>query len=120
MDITNEYTPQVGDLVRRTGWIDREAVTVTAVGEQVFLGRYKSSLEYAFSYGKGYSWVKVEPPPTYPERWINVYPSWVDAMAMACLTKSEADSRAYGNRIAVIHLATDGTVTLHPTTGGAS
>lgn len=116
--MSNDYTPQVGDRVRRPDWIDREAATVTAVGEQTFLAKHKDSLvEYPYKYGEGYSWIKVEPPPTYPERWMNVYPSWVDAMAMACLTKSEADSRAYGNRIAVIHLASDGTTTLHPTTG---
>jgi len=42
-----------------------------------------------------HAWVEVAPPPTYPERWITV-------------------NTAFGDRIALIHLATDGTLTLHP------
>jgi hypothetical protein len=123
MGITNEYTPQVGDQVRRPNWTDIRAITVTAVGEQVFLGKVKDSMtELTYRHGKDYPWVKVEPLPTYPERWINVYP-WLPVgrdLVGSYLSRDLADQNAGSRRIAVIHLASDGTVTLHPTTGGAS
>jgi len=121
MDIANGYIPQVGDRVRQPDEDDSDAVTVTAVGEQVFLGKYKdSAFEYAFRYGDNRSWVKVEPLPTYPERWINVYSGGgatdhFDAYS----DRDRADRCTYSRRIAVIHLASDGTVTLHPVERGS-
>jgi hypothetical protein len=64
---------------------------------------------------------RVEPPVVYPEAWINVYPHVVAGSNHP--TRQKADDWALTNstddvpgfaRIAVIHLATDGTVTLHP------
>ena len=121
----NNYIPQVGDRVRRPDWKDGDAITVTAVGEQELLGKLHSEL--AYRYGKDYPWVKVEPPPTYPEAWINVYPHVVASSNHS--TRVAADNWALDHntddvpgyaRIAVIHLAADGTLTLYPTTGGAS
>ena len=112
----NSYVPQVGDRVRLVDWSDSDAITVLAIGKTRFLGEYPNGYEGSISLKL--DWVKVEPPTTYPEGWINVYPIWIDATA--CVTRGEADSRAYLERIAVIHLAADGTVTLYPTTGGAS
>ncbi len=117
--MSGHYIPQVGDRVRRPDWKDGDAITVTAVGERELLGKFHSEL--AYRYGKDYPWVKVEPPPTYPERWINVYSGGgatdhFDAYS----DRDRADRCTYSRRIAVIHLAADGTVTLHPTTGGAS
>jgi len=116
-----DYTPQVGDRVRRSDWKDSDAITVTAVGEQVLLGKSPGSLsELAYLHGKDYPWVKVAPPLTYPEAWFNVYPSGV---GRTWATRKRADDYALANsiddvpgyaRIAVIHLATDGTLTLHP------
>ncbi len=122
--MSGHYIPRVGDRVRRRDWSDSEAVIVTAVGEQVFLGRQPISRhENAFLYGPGiFSWIKVEPPVVYPEQWINVYP-WLPVgrdLVGSYLSRDLADQNAGSRRIAVIHLATDGTVTLHPTTGGAS
>ena len=116
----SEYIPQVGDQVRRFVWSEGKVITVTAVGKECLLaiGNFPDGVEWEASFRINGDWIKVEPPPTYPERWINIYRLWVDATA--CLTRSEADRKAYRERIAVIHLAADGTVTLHPTTGGAS
>ena len=123
MDIANGYIPQVGDRVRRSDWKDSDAITVTAVGEQVLLGKFKDSIsELPYGHDKDYPWVKVEPPTTYPERWINVYP-WLPVgrdLVESYFSKDLADENAGSRRIAVIHLASDGTVTLHPTKGHAS
>jgi hypothetical protein len=99
-------------------------ITVTAVGKECLLaiGNFPDGVEWEASFRINGNWVKVEPPPTYPERWINVYP-WLPVgrdLVVSCLSRDLADQNAGSRRIAVIHLAADGTVTLHPTTGGAS
>jgi hypothetical protein len=64
------------------------------------------------SYVLDWYWVKVPDPPTYPERWINVYP---DGIGAELRTREGVDGTPGSpNRIAVIHLAADGTLTLHP------
>jgi hypothetical protein len=111
--MNNEYIPQVGDRVRLHCWPDGDAVTVTGVGEQMFLAKHKDSIsELTCRHGKDYPWVKVEPPPTYPERWINVYSDGCGIVES--WSRTSADMAARWNRIAVIHLAKDGTLTLHP------
>jgi hypothetical protein len=53
-------------------------------------------------------------PIVYPERWINVYP---DGLGMEHFYLTNADMACVGenrkDRIGIIHLQTDGTVTLH-------
>lgn len=112
----NSYVPQVGDRVRLVDWLDSDAVTVLAIGRTRFFAEYSELYEASFSLNL--DWIKVEPPTTYPERWINVYSNWVDGTP--CFSRWQADIKSFPERIAVIHLAADGTVTLHPTTGGAS
>jgi hypothetical protein len=111
-DPVSGYTPQVGDRVRQSQWRDGQYgryVTVTAVGRDMFL---------ADDYGKefplnlGHHWLKVPEPVVYPERWMNVYPDHV--MFVAYMSRRSADLAASTSRIAVIHLAADGTLTLHP------
>ena len=104
------YTPQVGDRVRLSHWSDFEFATVTAVGRDKFLAKdyYGEELKYALNWG----WVKVPDPAVYPERWINVYADHV--MNGGWCSRADADRIATANRIAVIHLAADGTLTLHP------
>jgi hypothetical protein len=127
--MNNKYIPQVGDQVRWRGSLDNNTVTVTAVGRDNFLGVWTApnSRETEVACSMDGNWIKVEPPPTYPEAWINVYPHVVASSNHS--TRVAADNWALDHntddvpgfaRIAVIHLASDGTVTLHPTTGGAS
>lgn len=122
--MTSEYTPQVGDRVRQPDWKDSNAVTVNAVGKNYFLASaaYPNGVETEGAFAIQRPWVKVAPPPTYPERWINVYP-WLPVgrgLVESYFSKDLADENAGSRRIAVIHLASDGTVTLHPTKGHAS
>jgi len=111
--MTSEYTPQVGDRVRQPSWGDSNAVTVNAVGKNYFLASavYPNGVEAEGSFAIQRPWVKVEPPTTYPERWINVYS---DGCGIESWSRTSADMEARWNRIAVIHLAKDGTLTLHP------
>jgi hypothetical protein len=55
---------------------------------------------------------ELRPAPTYPERWVNVYTTDLGCQHP---TRQQADYYDRRNRIAVIHLAADGTVTLEPT-----
>lgn len=108
--MTAAYVPQVGDRVRMRGWEPTVWVDVVAI-ERGFLFGFDQD-GYAEAWSAAHGWVKVTPPPTYPERWINVYP---DGLGDYRATKALADEKdPYGYRIAVIHLAADGTVTLHP------
>jgi hypothetical protein len=104
-DPMSGYTPQVGDRVTQDSWPKDTFVTVTAVGEGRFLAR-PDGQSVELSYVLDWDWVKVPEPVVYPERWINVYPDY--------LTKARWSSMAAAERIAVIHLAADGTLTLHP------
>ena len=117
--MSDSYVPQVGDQVRRPNWSEGKMITVTAVGKECLLaiGNFPDGVEWEASFhinGINGDWVKVEPPPTYPEQWINVY---YDGHP----TRETANHHAgWATRAAVIHMAADGTVTLHPTTSGAS
>jgi hypothetical protein len=103
------YTPQVGDRVRLLPW-SQPWITVTAVGGHKFLATDKSGIES--SYYIEANWLKVPEPVVYPERWINVYRR---ATSVGHYERLAADSNSAGlGRIAVIHLAADGTLTLHP------
>jgi hypothetical protein len=50
--------------------------------------------------------------PVYPELWINVYPGHLGAQWDN--TRENADYCARPDRVGVVHLAADGTLTLHP------
>lgn len=116
----NNYIPQVGDRVCRQNWPDSDVIVVTAIGKTRLLAVTTDG--YEGSFGLDGNWIKVERPPTYPEQWINVYP-WLPVgrdLVESYFSRDLADVNAGSRRIAVIHLASDGTVTLHPTTGGAS
>jgi hypothetical protein len=105
------YTPQVGDRVRWKGWGDGvEPLTVTAVGKRRWLAENKFGYESTYSFDSG--WSKVSDPLVFPERWMNVYGG--DVMFVAHKSRRSADFEASTGRIAVIHLAADGTLTLHP------
>jgi len=106
------YTPQVGDRVTQGTWPKDTFVTVTAVGERRFLARRLQDQANEELYYLNWDWVKVPEPLTYPERWMNVYGG--DVMFVAHMSRRSADFEASTGRIAVIHLAADGTLTLHP------
>jgi hypothetical protein len=108
--VTAAYVPQVGDRVRTEAWPSNTYITVTAVGEHKLLAQSGDDHHEA-SYFLDADWVKVTPPPTYPERWANVYPNGIGSH---WATRAMADFHDPGERIALIHLATDGTLTLHP------
>ena len=103
--MTADYTPQVGDRVMADGEI---GFVLAIDGHQAWI-KWDDGRRWT-SYANRLT--KVTPPPTYPDRWINVYPD--DVYGRAWDTRIEADTRPYHTRIAVIHLAADGTVTLHP------
>jgi hypothetical protein len=102
------YTPQVGDRVRLGSWLDGVYVTVVATGRYMFLAEDQAGGESA---GVLTGWLKVPEPVVYPELWVNIEAS---AYASAYRTREDADEYAHTGRIAVIHLAADGTLTLHP------
>ena len=104
------YTPQVGDRVTQATWPKDTFVTVTAVGEGQFLAR-PDGQSGELSYVLNWYWVKVPEPIAYPERWMNVTPYSVE---WGHTDRASADYHAHPDRIAVIHLAADGTLTLHP------
>jgi hypothetical protein len=108
--VTAAYIPQVGDRVRTEAWPSNTYITVTAIGEYKLLAQSGDD-HYEASYHLDADWVKVTPPPTYPERWISVYS---DGTGAGYSSRTTADNTAFGDRIALIHLATDGTLTLHP------
>ena len=104
-----KYTPQVGDRVRLRGW-EPEWVQVIAIERGHLFGF--DDVDRPVHYVIGLDWVKVPEPVFYPDRWINVY---TDGIGVHALTRERVDELADGyNRIAVIHLAADGTLTLHP------
>jgi hypothetical protein len=105
------YTPQVGDRVRWKTWADFvPPLTITAVGNRRLLAEDQFGHESVHPFDPG--WVKVPDPVVYPERWMNVYGG--DVMFVAHVSRRSADFEASTGRIAVIHLAADGTLTLHP------
>ena len=111
--MTATYIPQVGDRVRSMAWRVDSYVTITAVGCTQFLANDKDGNEGRYYFGAG--WVKVPEPVVHPERWMNVYPDHV--MNAGWRSRVDADADADADRIAVIHLAADGTYTLHPVEG---
>jgi hypothetical protein len=103
--VSAAYVPQVGDRVRM--YNGKTAIVLAVDVPEVWV-----------KYDDGYRTIlffqhltKVTPPPTYPERWISVYS---DGTGAGYRDRSDADDVAFGDRIALIHLATDGTLTLHP------
>ena len=108
--MTAAYTPQIGDRLvidarGRGRWFE-----VAAIDRGYLWGFDCDGFPATFMADE--NWVKVTPPPTYPERWINVYPDYV--LGGGWVTRAAADLETHNDRIAVIHLAADGTVTLHP------
>ena len=106
-----DYVPQVGDRIKTRGWGDAMWMDVTYIGRTVIVGDREDGYERSYML-HGQDCVKATPPVVYPERWITVYPDGVYSRAWP--TRAEAARRAHGDRIAVIHLAADGTLTLHP------
>jgi hypothetical protein len=105
------YIPQVGDRVRHKTWTDAvPTLTITAVGEKRWLAKDDFGHESMYSFDS--HWLKVPDPLVFPERWMNVYGG--DVMFVAHTSRRSADIEASTGRIAVIHLAADGTLTLHP------
>lgn len=103
------YIPQVGDRVRLTAMQPHEFLDITYVGIGVVVGINERKKETTWWLDS--VWIKLPDPVTYPEQWLNVYLNWSEARSRA-----DADRKAdrERSRIAVIHLAADGTLTLHP------
>ena len=104
-----DYVPQVGDRVRMRQWGPGRWVDVVAIERGYLFGFGEQ--DYAETLTVAHDWIKVIPSPTYPERWISVYSNGLGA---GYVSRQTADNTAFSDRIAVIHLAADGTVTLHP------
>ena len=104
--MTADYVPQVGDRVR----VQDETAIVLGIDDDVAWVKWEHD-SYRTTVFVGYL-TEVTPPVVHPERWINVYPDGVYDRAWD--TRTEADTHPYHTRIAVIHLAADGTLTLHP------
>jgi hypothetical protein len=96
--------------VRLSHWLDGQYVTVTAIGREKLLVLGETAGEW--SSALSYDWLKVPEPVVYPERWMNVYSNYLMNAGWWC--RADADRGASAGRIAVIHLAADGTLTLHP------
>jgi hypothetical protein len=107
--MTADYVPQVGDRVRMRGWGPERWLDVIAKNRGYFFGFAEDDEPSIWS--AGHDWVKVIPPVVYPDRWANVYP---DGIGSHWATRALADEKDHGDRIAVIHLAADGTLLLHP------
>jgi hypothetical protein len=105
----NGYTPQVGDRVRMRGWGSERWLDVSAIDRGYLFGFDQD--DDPTTWNAAHFWVKVPEPIVYPELWVNIDAS---AYPSAYLTRGDADVYAHTGRIAVIHLATDGTLTLHP------
>lgn len=99
------YVPQVGDRVV----VDDETAIVLCIDDDVAWLKWEHDSYRTTMFVKHL--VKAAPPVVYPERWANVYP---DGIGDYWATKALADEKDHGDRIAVIHLAADGTLTLHP------
>ena len=101
--MTADYTPQVGDRVRRESWsASTPSVDVTAIGSYRFLGVDRDG---EFPYDMDGEWVKVVEPTPLPERWANVYP---DGVGLDYARRSGTDEVTRVNeRIAVLHIWTD-------------
>jgi hypothetical protein len=106
-----EFKP--GDRVRRLNeYKEWTQATVVAVGKQRLLVEYEWTDDVDGTVCAAEScWTiqGTELVPVYPELWINVY---TDGDVP---TRAKADEWAGTGRIAVIHLASDGTLTLEPT-----
>ena len=90
------YVPRIGDRVRMREWGAYRWLDVVAI-ERGYLFGFEDDDEPS-TWTVASDWIKVTSPVVYPERWFNV-------------------NTGFGGRIALIHLATDGTLTLHPVEG---
>ncbi len=106
------YVPKVGDKVRRSTWNQNEFVEVSAVGRTFFLGSGPFAPDEDMYELSGARFGDLEPyvePVVYPELWMNVYRDYISSWRTS---RSEADSTASAGRVGVIHLASDGTLTM--------
>jgi hypothetical protein len=102
------YTPQVGDRVA----VNSETAIVLGIDDDIAWIKWEQS-NYRTTILVEYL-TKVPEPIVYPERWINVDS---DGAMQGYWTREDADRFAHRKSIAVIHLAADGTLTLHPVAG---
>ena len=65
-----EYTPKVGDRIRRKGWPTTSWVDVLLIEGRTFVGRDQVGL--LANYITSGPWVKVEKPRLLPEQWLTV------------------------------------------------
>jgi len=96
------YTPKVGDRVRRAGFHHDQWFDVTAVGLVCFLGTESDGFESAEPIGA--DWVRVETPTPLPECWVNVTTT---GLGNDWPTRAETDEVAGRNTVAVLHVWTD-------------
>ena len=66
----NPFPFVVGDLVKLEAWPDRDAIRITAIGEDRFIALVPCANERFYRISS--AWVKVEPPRPLPERWIAI------------------------------------------------
>lgn len=115
MDEAPNFQFVKGDKVRLSG--SDLFVTITAVGETTFIGRSDWG-EGEGLYRNAARWERyVEPPPPIPERWLNVYERsmhvlWHSTREAADEAAARAHRHTDANRIAVIHVHPDRTVTV--------
>jgi hypothetical protein len=99
--MNNEYTPQVGDRVRRHYW-RRGYIDVQHVGNAYFMGINSAGEEVARRLDE--DWVKVGTPAPLPDFWSNV-DRW--GVAGIWRDRAGADKYAINDRLAVVHIYTD-------------
>jgi hypothetical protein len=108
--MSEKYTPQVGDIIRREGWSSRESSMTVVASTDDYLWLIgdddkQPETHWRRPWDWAGEWVKVEPVVPLPERWRNIYDDGADTLAHR--SRAKADSRASDGRIAVIHWWTD-------------
>ena len=99
--MSGTYIPVKGDRARRTWWLDTCYLDVDYVGRTWVTGIDEDGDEMVYMLDD--TWVKTPVP--LPERWINMTPIGV---ADSFVEKAHANEHATPDRIACIHVWTDG------------
>lgn len=100
------YAPQVGHKVRRPEWGPGDTATVTAVGGDYFLAKFRGGNEHPYSLNGAWEHVTNHPPlPPMPDRWARVYEGHAANPSYA--TEAEASEPQRGAHIAVVKYVPD-------------
>lgn len=113
--LLHEYVPAPGDRARLSWWPEGCYLDVRAVDADTVYGRHMpTNVPYGCALNEVGAWSKIPDPITYPEVWCNVYAD--GSVGNWCASRAHLDDIAARDRLAVIHLAADGTVTLEANT----